>query len=169
MERNEQGVFTTALLKAARTTLPDLNRHVVSAARVFSEANEALWKDDEALPQSSGSLEDFPMALTDTVRPLGGAEFLQQPKRLVSQPGTPLSARFELAVRLMGRRLLPTVVLHRVYDGAVWRDTSASIHLLRVLPAGVREWSPSPWHRPEPGQRDRKDGTWQTTLMQPKG
>src|SRR5690242_8620906 len=24
-------------------------------------------------------------------------------------------------------------------------------------------------YRPEPGQRDRKDGTWQTTLIQPKG
>ena len=130
MERNEQGVFTSALLKAARTTLPDLNRHVVSAARVFSEANEALWKDGEALPQSSGSLGDFPMALTDTVLPLGGAEFLQQPLRLVSQPGAPVSARFEFTMRLMGRRLLPTTVLHRVYDGAVWRDTSASIQIL---------------------------------------
>lgn len=129
MERNDQGVFTTALLKAARTTLPDLNTHVVSAARVFSEANEALWKDDEALPQSSGRLEDFPMALTDTVLPLGGAEFLQQPMRLVSQPGAPISARFEFTVRLMGRRLLPTTIHHRVYDGAVWCDTAASMQL----------------------------------------
>lgn len=130
MERNAQGVFTTALLKAARMTSPDLDTHVVSAARVFSAAYDSLWDDGEALPQSSGSLEDFPMALSDTVLPLGGAEFLQQPMRVVNQPGSPLSSRFEYTVRLMGRRQLPTAVLHRVYDGAVWRDTAASMQLL---------------------------------------
>ncbi|REG28645.1 caspase domain-containing protein [Archangium gephyra] len=131
-ERNAQGVFTTALLKAARSAWPDLSEQGVSAARILSEAAALLHGNRDPLPQGSGDLDDLPMALTDVHLPLGGAWFRQEPMQLPAQPGAPLSARFEYTVRITGRQLLPTTVSHVVHDGAGWSHTAAP---LRVLPA----------------------------------
>ncbi|WP_375772944.1 caspase family protein [Archangium gephyra] len=131
-ERDAQGVFTTALLKAACSAWPDLPQHGVSAARVLSEATTILLGNRDPLPQGSGYLDDLPMALTDVLQPLGGAGFHQEPMRVPVQPGAPLSARFEYTVRITGRQLMPTTVSHVVHDGADWSHTAAP---LRVLPA----------------------------------
>ncbi|MGZ3461393.1 MAG: caspase family protein, partial [Archangium sp.] len=103
-ERNAQGVFTTALLRAACSAWPDLGQQGVSAARVLSEATTILLGNHDPLPQGSGYLDDLPIALTDVLQPLGGAGFHQEPMRVPVQPGAPLSARFEYTVRITGRQ-----------------------------------------------------------------
>ncbi|NMO22036.1 caspase family protein [Pyxidicoccus fallax] len=130
-ERGAQGVFTTALLRAARDAWPDLGSRGVSAGRVFLNAAGILDREGDPLPQRSGGLDDFPLALTEVLQPLGGAGVHQRPWHLWGPPGGPLSARVDFAVRVIGRKLLPTFVHHVFHDGTGWSCASPS-H--RVIP-----------------------------------
>lgn len=130
-ERGDQGVFTTALLRAARDAWPDLGPHGVSAERVFLDAAGILDREGDPLPQGSGGLDGFPLALTEVLQPLGGAGVHQEPLRLWVPHSGSLSARVDFEVRITGRKLLPTFVRHAFHDGIGWNCISGPE---RVIP-----------------------------------
>ena len=135
-ERGDRGVFTTALLRAARDAWPDLGPHGVSAERVFFEAAGILDREGDPMPQGSGGLDSFPLALTEVRQPLGGAEVHQEPLRMWVPQGGPLSARMGVKVRITGRKLLPTFVRHSFHDDSGW---SCSSRPERVIPGSNDE------------------------------
>lgn len=117
IERNAQGLFTTALLRAARLALPDLGPCGVSTGRVLSFARMILARQKAPMPQASGKLDDFPLAVTDLVRPLGSIAPRNIQLRWEQPDGGPLQACFEFSVDIHGRTLMPVWIQHELHDG----------------------------------------------------
>jgi len=117
LEVGAKGVFTTALLRAARRALPDLNSWGVSASRLLAIARGMLVGEQHPIPQGSGSLNDFPMAVTDAVHPLGLIEPQNIQLRWEQPFGSPLQAIFDFSVDIGGRTLMPVWIQHHLHDG----------------------------------------------------
>lgn len=126
IEIGERGVFTTALLRAATTAAPDINEYGVSARRIFAMTRALLQKGQAPLPESSGTLGDLPLALSDALHAFGEAS----PKVLRTwRKPTPWGTSewlFDFQVITRNRKFMPTTIRHMLLDrnGVAYHDNS---------------------------------------------
>lgn len=100
--------FTQYVIAAMSIARPDRNDGVVSAGRLFSVARRDMRSemgDQYPRPDSSGDLEDFPLAVSDAAAPFGWSAATVGWSRFVG------TRRYvPVSVALTGRRFLPTTV-----------------------------------------------------------
>ena len=116
LELNEEGLFTTALLRAAMNARPDLGPWGVSAGQVLTHASWILDEQDAPLPLWSGELDDFPLAVTDSLHRLGSIDAESTWVRWAQPDGRPAELHFGFSMDISGRKLMPVWVQHELRE-----------------------------------------------------